>query len=79
MGNHKEHCVPKESVKAAELEECNVNAVAHITLNPQENTWPEERHHFDASQATRGALYCDARGICKPQITRKASLLRHFF
>jgi len=37
--------------------EGNMNAVAHIILNPQENTWPEGKHHFDASQATRGALY----------------------
>jgi len=57
VGNHEEHCVPKESVKAPELGECNMNAVAHITLNPQENAWPEGKHHFDASQAARGALY----------------------
>jgi len=56
-----------------------MNAVAYMTLNPQENTWPERKHHFDASQATRGALYWDERGICKPQITKRASLLRHFF
>ena len=34
-----------------------MNAVVHITLNPQENTWPEGKHHFEASQATRGAPY----------------------
>jgi hypothetical protein len=57
VGNHKEHCVPKESVKAAELGECNMNSDAHITLNQQENTRTEIKHHFKASQATKGALY----------------------
>jgi hypothetical protein len=57
VGNHKEHRVPKENVTAPELGECNVNAVAHITLNPQENTWLEGKYHFDASQAIRRALY----------------------
>jgi len=46
-------CTKTESVKAAEMGECNMNAVAHVTLNPQKNTWPEGKHHFDASQAIR--------------------------
>lgn len=57
VGNHEERCVAKESVKAAELGACTMNTVAHTTINPQENIWPEGKHQFDASQATRGALY----------------------
>jgi len=38
VGNHEEHYVPKESVKAAELGECNMNAVAYVTLNPHRKT-----------------------------------------
>lgn len=69
MGNQEEHCVPKESVKAAELGECN----------KEENTWTEVKHHFEATQAARGALYSDELGICKPQTTKKRKFTQTLF